>query len=56
MNDSQRTMLFWLLLVAAPLVFLFIAAGSGGEPLLGILGALGCVGAALYIRAGRGKQ
>ncbi len=57
MNHSQRTILFWALIVAAPFVFFSNAVLI--EPLLGNVWALifsvpfpiVCIGGAFYIRA-----
>ena len=54
MNDLQRSLLFWLLLVAAPIVWLWYI--DNGTLFGATLVALVCVGAAFYVRAGRTKK
>ena len=53
MNDSQRNLLFWLLLLTTPVVWLYTSQEAGLPA--GILVAIACVGAAFYVRAGRTK-
>jgi hypothetical protein len=58
MNSSQRNVVFGLLIVAAPLVFFYVAEQIRGAeaPFAGALAALACIGGAFFIRAGRGKK
>ena len=55
MNDSQRSLLFWLLLLASPLSFLAVAQ-MVGEWFAGILAGFMCILVAFYLRAGREKK
>ncbi len=54
MNDLQRSLLFWLLLVAAPIVWLWYI--DNGSLFGATLVASAFVGAAFYVRAGRTKK
>jgi EamA domain-containing membrane protein RarD len=59
MNDSQRKLLFWLLLLSSPLVSFLLAKSLFGNDIreLGFLALLiAIIGAAFYIRAGRSKK
>jgi hypothetical protein len=59
MKDSQRTLIFWLLLLASPLVYLatFNLLGRGlGDVLLGLLAGCVCVGGAFYVRFRRKNE
>ena len=65
MNDSQRNLVFWLLLVAAPFVFFVVGNSVSGNAevarpefglLAAILGAIACIGGAFYVRSRRSNE
>ena len=49
MTDVQRTILFWVLIVLAPLTFLYTAA-TGGPFFPAAIAAVVCLVAACYVR------
>ena len=59
MSDSQRSLIFWLLLLASPLAYIatFNLLGGGlGDVFLGVLAGCVCIGGAFYVRSGREKN
>ena len=61
MTEGQRLVLFWVLLIIAPVVA-FIAAGLVAEIETDLFwfglggGFITCIGVAFYVRAGREKK
>ena len=58
MNDSQRRLVFWLFLAAAPVaaLYMFGEIGKIEGLLVGLLVLFGLGGAAFYVRAGGKKE
>jgi hypothetical protein len=58
MNDSQRSLVFWLLIVAAPFAYVYAGTVASADTAIfaSTLAALACVGGAFLIRAGRSKK
>jgi hypothetical protein len=59
MSNSQRSIIFWLLLLDSPVVYLatFNLLGGGlGDVFVGGLAGCVCIGGAFYVRSGREKE
>jgi hypothetical protein len=55
MNDKQRGIVFWVLLLLSPVLAMFTEAQTGGKGGLfaGIAVLLACIAGAFFVRAGR---
>jgi hypothetical protein len=55
MNDKQRGIVFWVLLLLSPVLAMITEAGMGGAGGLfaGVAVLVGCIAGAFFVRAGR---